>query len=74
MPPNGEGANLAMQDGAELGRAVVAHPGDVEAALAAFEKIMFERAAAEAGDDDIYQVMLGDDAPDSMVALLRQPS
>ena len=74
MPPNGEGANLAMQDGAELGRAVVAHPGDVEAALAAFEKIMFERAAAEAGDDDIYQVMLGDDAPDSMAALLRQPS
>jgi 2-polyprenyl-6-methoxyphenol hydroxylase-like FAD-dependent oxidoreductase len=69
MPPNGEGANLAMLDGAELGRSIVAHPDDVEAALAEYEQAMFTRAAAEAGDD-IYAVMFGDDAPHSLVAML----
>lgn len=69
MPPNGEGANLAMQDGAELGQAIAAHPGDVEAALAEYERAMFARAAAVAADDDLYPIMFGDDAPHSMVAL-----
>jgi 2-polyprenyl-6-methoxyphenol hydroxylase-like FAD-dependent oxidoreductase len=69
MPPNGEGANLAMLDGAELGQSIVAHQDDVEAALAEYEQAMFPRAAAEAGDD-IYTVMFGDDAPHSLVALL----
>ncbi|MET9243067.1 NAD(P)/FAD-dependent oxidoreductase [Nonomuraea sp. NPDC003709] len=70
MPPNGEGANLAMQDGAALGQAIAARPDDVEAALAEYEQAMFTRAAAEAADDDIYTVMFGDDAPHSMVAML----
>ncbi|MGW4060493.1 FAD-dependent oxidoreductase [Amycolatopsis sp. NPDC004747] len=70
MPPNGEGANLAMLDGAELGEALAAHPGDVERALAEYEEAMFARAAAEAADEDIYAIMFGDDAPRGMVALL----
>ena len=52
-PPNGEGANTAMQDGAELGQAIAAHPADVEVALAEYEQAMFPRAAAEAGGEDI---------------------
>jgi 2-polyprenyl-6-methoxyphenol hydroxylase-like FAD-dependent oxidoreductase len=67
MPPNGEGANLAMQDGAELGQAIAAHPGDAETALAEYEQAMFARAAAEG--DDIYAIMFGEDAPHGMVAL-----
>lgn len=55
--PNGEGANLAMQDGAELGRALAAHPGNTEAALAAHEQAMFARTAAmEADDDGFYTI------------------
>ncbi|MFE3652054.1 FAD-dependent oxidoreductase [Streptomyces sp. NPDC059152] len=44
-PPNGDGANLAMYDGAELGKALAAHPDDVETALTEYEQAMFPRIA-----------------------------
>lgn len=47
-PPNGEGANLAMLDGAELGKALAAHPDDVEAALTEYEQAMFPRSSEPA--------------------------
>ncbi len=45
--PNGEGANLAMLDGAELGKALAAHLGDVEAGLGEYEEATFLRPAKE---------------------------
>ena len=69
-PPNGEGANMAMQDGAELGEALAAHPHDIEKALATYEQAMFARTAAESGHEDIYDLMLGADAPHSWVAMM----
>ncbi|MGW2514213.1 FAD-dependent oxidoreductase [Streptomyces scopuliridis] len=68
--PNGEGANLAMQDGAELGQALAAYPGDAEAALAAHEQAMFARAAAVEADDGFYTIMIDDHAPHSLLALM----
>lgn len=68
MIPSGEGANLAMFDGAELAQAIAAHPGDIEAALSAYEKELFPRSAAEAAAaEGILDLCLGPDAPQSLV-------
>jgi 2-polyprenyl-6-methoxyphenol hydroxylase-like FAD-dependent oxidoreductase len=71
MPPAGEGANLAMFDGAELGQAIAAHPGDIEAALTAYEQALFPRSGAEYAD--AYQILdlcLGDRAPFGLIDFL----
>ncbi|WP_406131163.1 FAD-dependent oxidoreductase [Streptomyces sp. NBC_00989] len=66
--PNGEGANLAMYDGAELGKALAAHPDDPETALAAYEQPLFPRSAAAAADGaELNEVLFGDNAPHSLL-------
>jgi 2-polyprenyl-6-methoxyphenol hydroxylase-like FAD-dependent oxidoreductase len=68
MAPSGEGANLAMFDGAELGKAIAANPADIEAALIAYEKDLFPRSASEAAEAErILDVCLGSNAPQSLV-------
>ena len=63
-PFAGEGANLAMLDGAELGQVIAAHPGDAEAALAAYESALFPRSEASARESaGNLVVCLSDDAP-----------
>jgi 2-polyprenyl-6-methoxyphenol hydroxylase-like FAD-dependent oxidoreductase len=72
MPPSGDGANLAMFDGARLAQALVAHPGDVEAALAAYEAALFPRSAKAAADARVaLRLCLGDGAPSGLVDFLR---
>lgn len=71
MIPSGEGANLAMFDGAELGKAIAAHPGDLETALAAYESELFPRSAAEALESKrILDICIGSKAPHSLVDML----
>jgi 2-polyprenyl-6-methoxyphenol hydroxylase-like FAD-dependent oxidoreductase len=68
MTPSGEGANLAMFDGAELGKAIAANRGDVETALRAYEKELFPRSASEAAAaEEILPVCLGPNAPQSLL-------
>jgi 2-polyprenyl-6-methoxyphenol hydroxylase-like FAD-dependent oxidoreductase len=71
MPPAGEGANLAMFDGAELGQAIAAHPGDIEAALTAYEAALFPRSESEYADAyEILDLCLGDRAPFGLIDFL----
>ena len=68
-PPDGEGANNAMLDGADLARAIAAHPGDVEAALREFEAAMFTRAATPNDGSEFFVHLFGDNPPQELVDL-----
>uniref|UniRef100_A0AAU2VVT2 Flavin-dependent monooxygenase n=1 Tax=Streptomyces sp. NBC_00008 TaxID=2903610 RepID=A0AAU2VVT2_9ACTN len=72
MPPSGDGANLAMFDGAELAKAIAAHPGDTEAALTAYEEALFPRSEAFYADaHEMLDLVLGDRAPFAFIDLFN---
>lgn len=66
MPPVGEGANLAMLDGAELALALAAGEED---AVRRYEEAMFSRAAETGADSArIHEMLLAPDAAQRMLA------
>lgn len=71
--PNGEGANLAMLDGAELALALVAHSDNTELALGKYEEAMFLRSAQSAGEGaSFYEMLAGENPAERMVAMFKE--
>jgi len=71
-PFAGEGANLAMFDGAELGKAIAAHTDDIETALAEYEAALFPRSEQFAAEsDENHTRMFDHDAPNGLLHLFE---
>ncbi|MCC3275345.1 FAD-dependent monooxygenase [Arthrobacter sp. zg-Y20] len=63
-PPDGDGANWALYDGAELGRLIAASPDDVDAAFDTFAEEMLPRSAASSEEGyQSFESTFGYNAP-----------
>ncbi|MFB7864619.1 FAD-dependent oxidoreductase [Streptomyces sp. NPDC056069] len=72
MPPVGEGANMALLDGARLGLALAAHRDDFPAAVKEYEGEMFERTAAAARmSADMQELLMSPDAAQRLLAFFQ---
>lgn len=68
MLPAGDGANLAIFDGAKLAEALLAHRGDTNAALTSYENSLFSRSHAAAIEaNELHTLLFGDSTPESAV-------
>lgn len=73
MVPSGEGANLAIYDGAELGKSIAASSGDIEAALLSYERELFARSTTAAVEaSKLTMLLFGETAPYGLVEAFEQ--
>jgi 2-polyprenyl-6-methoxyphenol hydroxylase-like FAD-dependent oxidoreductase len=72
MPPVGQGANMALLDGALLGLALAARPDDFPAAVRQYEREMFERTSAAGRQSArIQEILTSPDASQKMLAFFQ---
>jgi 2-polyprenyl-6-methoxyphenol hydroxylase-like FAD-dependent oxidoreductase len=72
-PFAGEGANLAMYDGSELGRLIARNPGNTEAALSEYENDLYIRSEKFARQTtENLKRFFDESAPQSTVDLFRE--
>jgi 2-polyprenyl-6-methoxyphenol hydroxylase-like FAD-dependent oxidoreductase len=72
MPPVGQGANMALLDGALLGLALAAHPDDFPAAVKEYEREMFQRTGAAARmSADMQELLTAPDAAQKLLAFFQ---
>nr|WP_168723572.1 FAD-dependent monooxygenase [Streptomyces sp. SAT1]ANO42048.1 FAD-dependent oxidoreductase [Streptomyces sp. SAT1] len=72
MPPVGEGANMALLDGALLALALAARPDDFPTAVREYEHEMFERTGAAARmSAKMQELLMSPDAAQRLLAFFR---
>ncbi|MFC9440192.1 FAD-dependent oxidoreductase [Nocardia sp. NPDC057030] len=72
MPPVGEGANMALLDGAVLGLALAAYPHDFPTAVKEYEREMFERTSAAARmSADMQELLMSPNAAQRLLAFFQ---
>jgi 2-polyprenyl-6-methoxyphenol hydroxylase-like FAD-dependent oxidoreductase len=72
MPPTGQGANMALLDGAQLGHALAAHPDDFATAVEEYEHEMFKRTSAAARmSAEMKEMLMSPDASRKLLAFFQ---
>ena len=72
MAPSGEGANLAMLDGAELAEGIAKNYNHFDEVIKEYESQMFPRSEEEQQEShELLDICLGQDSPERFVKLFK---